>query len=142
MEKQLTLETRGLSDLPQAAEKILAACPNERFFAIYGGLGAGKTTLVKALVESLGSDDVVNSPTFSIVNDYDSPEGSIFHFDFYRIKRLEEVYDLGFEEYFDSGQYCFVEWPEMIESLVPEDAVVIRITTTGPAERVIELTLQ
>lgn len=142
MKKQITIETKGLEEVPKAAEMILSACPNDRFFAIYGGLGAGKTTLVKALVESLGSDDVVNSPTFSIVNDYDSPEGSIFHFDFYRIERLEEVYDLGYEEYFYSGQYCFVEWPEKIEGLVPEEAVVIRITTTGPAERVIELTLQ
>lgn len=137
-----TIKTSGPDDVVMAAEKILSACPNDRIFAIYGGLGAGKTTLVKGLAEVIGSKDVVKSPTFSIVNEYDSPLGSIYHFDFYRIENLEEVYDLGYEEYFFSGNYCFIEWPELIEPLVPEEAVLIRIETTGPLDRVIELTLQ
>ncbi len=142
MANTLRIETHGPEDVLTAAEKILQACPTDRIFAIYGGLGAGKTTLVKGLAEVLGSKDVVKSPTFSIVNEYDSPHGSIFHFDFYRIERLEEVYDLGYEEYFFSGNFCFIEWPELIEPLVPEEAVLIRIISTGPLDRVIELTLQ
>lgn len=132
----------GPEDSSHIAEKILSICPNRRIFAIYGNLGAGKTTLVKALCESLGSTDVVKSPTFAIVNEYEGREGSIFHFDFYRIESVEEVYDLGYEEYFDSGHHCFIEWPEMIGGLVPEDAVTIRIEETGPMSRKIELTLQ
>ncbi len=142
MSNILNIETNGPEDVHVAAEKILSACPNRRIFAIYGGLGAGKTTLVKGLAKALGSEDVVKSPTFSIVNEYESPIGSIYHFDFYRIEHLEEVYDLGYEEYFFSGNYCFIEWPELIEPLVPEEAVLIRITTTGPMNRLIELTLQ
>ena len=129
-------ETAGI------AEKILLACPNRRIFAIYGNLGAGKTTLVKALCESLGSVDVVKSPTFAIINEYEGAAGPIFHFDFYRIETIEEVFDLGYEEYFDSGHYCFIEWPEMIGNLVPEEAVEIRIQETGPTSRIIDLTLQ
>ncbi len=142
MANTLRIETHGPDYAATAAEKILHACPNDRIFAIYGPLGAGKTTLVKGFAEVLGSKDIVNSPTFSIVNEYDSPHGSIFHFDFYRIKHLEEVYDLGYEEYFFSGDYCFVEWPELIGPLIPEEAVLIRIINTGPLNRVIELTLQ
>ena len=142
MSDKVKIETHGPEDTLPAAEKILSACPNGRIFAIYGGLGAGKTTLVKGFAEALGSIDVVNSPTFSIVNEYESPEGSIYHFDFYRIKRLEEVYDLGYEEYFFSGNYCFIEWPDLIEPLIPEEAISIHITNTGPMDRVIELTLQ
>ncbi len=142
MANTLRIETHGPEDVVDAAEKILSVCPNGRIFAIYGGLGAGKTTLVKGFAEVLGSIDVVSSPTFSIVNEYEGSEGSIYHFDFYRIKRLEEAYDLGYEEYFFSGNYCFIEWPELIEPLVPEEAIILRITSTGPLDRVIELTLQ
>ncbi len=135
-----TFQTEAPEDNLQVAEKILAACPNGRIFAFYGDLGAGKTTLVKALCEKLGSDDNVKSPTFAIVNEYLYPAGEIFHFDFYRIEDLEEVFDLGFEEYLDSGAYCLIEWPEMIGPLVPEDAINIKITSTGPQQRIIELT--
>ena len=130
------------TDLPASAEEVLSICQNRRIFAIYGDLGAGKTTFVKALCERLGSDDVVKSPTFAIVNEYEGSEGAIYHFDFYRIKSIEEVYDLGYEEYFDSGSWCFIEWPEMIGTLVPEEAVTIRIAEGGPTKRYIELTLQ
>lgn len=141
-EETLQFVSNGPADSEEIAEKILLACPNRRIFAIYGNLGAGKTTLVKALCERLGSMDVVKSPTFAIVNEYEGSTGPIFHFDFYRIESLEEVYDLGFEEYFDSGNYCFIEWPEMIGNLVPEEAAEIRIQETGPNSRIIELTLQ
>ena len=120
----------------------LAACPNGRIFAIYGVLGAGKTTLVQSFCEHMGSEDTVKSPTFAIVNAYDSDAGPIYHFDFYRIERLEEVYDLGYEEYFESGHYCFIEWPEMIGDLLPAEAVTIQLDTTGPLQRTITLTLQ
>lgn len=130
------------ADTPAIAEKILGICPNRRIFAIYGNLGAGKTTLVKALCEKLGSGDVVKSPTFAIVNEYEGEWSPIYHFDFYRIEALEEVYDLGFEEYFESGNYCFIEWPEKVADLVPEEAVEIRISETGPMSRIIELTIQ
>lgn len=104
-------------------------------------MGAGKTTLIKAICALLGSDDVVKSPTFSIVNEYDSPAGTIYHFDFYRIENLAEVFDMGFEEYIASGNYCFMEWPELIEPLIPEDAAEIRITVTGPQERTIKIAM-
>ena len=137
----MILDIYKLAELPSLAEKILAACGSRRIFAIYGDLGAGKTTLVKALCLLLEAGDVVKSPTFAIVNEYEAPEGSIFHFDFYRIKRLEEAYDLGFEEYFDSGHFCFIEWPEMVEPLLPGDIVDIRIETTGPTSRRISVKL-
>ena len=98
-------------------------------FAFYGKMGAGKTTFIKALCESLGvTEDVITSPTFAIVNEYRSESGElIYHFDFYRIKRLEEVYDMGYEDYFYSGALCFIEWPELVEELLPSDAVKVEI---------------
>ena len=143
MQKQIhQFRSEDPEETRQVAEKILAICPNGRIFAIYGDLGAGKTTLVKALCDSLGSVDNVKSPTFSIVNEYQYPSGSIYHFDFYRIKSIEEAYDLGYEEYFFSGEYCFIEWPEKITALVPDDAAVIQISATGPLSRLFELTFQ
>ena len=101
-------------------------------------MGAGKTTLVKAFCQVLGTIDVVQSPTFSIINEYRTGEGeSVFHFDFYRIRKLEEVYDIGYEDYFYSGSWCFLEWPEMIESLLPEN--VLRLKISGQPERIIEI---
>ena len=106
-------------------------------------MGAGKTTFIKALCAELGVTDEVSSPTFSLVNEYHTSSGEkIYHFDFYRIENEEEVYDIGYEEYLYSGHRCFIEWPEMIGGLVPEDAVTIRIEETGPMSRKIELTLQ
>ena len=107
---------------------------------IYSGfLGAGKTTLIKAICQELGVTEEVNSPTFAIVNEYEGHKGAIYHFDFYRINRVEEVFDLGYEEYFYSGELCFVEWPEMVEGLLPEDAMEVRITVGDDDKRIFEI---
>jgi tRNA threonylcarbamoyladenosine biosynthesis protein TsaE len=121
------------------ARQVLDACKDKRIFAIYGDLGAGKTTLVKALCAELGADDVVKSPTFAIVNVYNAKADEVYHFDFYRIRDLVEVFDLGYEEYFDSGKYCFIEWPEMIAPLLPDDAATVHITVTGELTRSLTL---
>jgi len=112
-------------------------------FAFYGHMGAGKTTFIKAICEELGVEDVITSPTFAIVNEYSpdssllSPDSSIFHFDFYRIKKLEEVYDMGFEDYFYSGSLCLIEWPELIEEVLPDDAVKVTITEQPDGSRTV-----
>ena len=125
------------SELPGAAGKLLETFPGARVFALYGSMGAGKTTFIKAICHELGVTDIVQSPTFSIINEYKTTGGtSIFHFDFYRIKKLEEVFDIGYEDYIYSGNYCSLEWPEMIESLLPDDA--IRINMSGDDYRIIE----
>lgn len=128
--------------VPTAAAEVLEISGSRRIFAIYGDMGAGKTTLVKALCSLLGSRDIVKSPTFALVNEYDSDFGSIYHFDFYRIKDLSEVFDIGFEEYISSGNYCFLEWPELIEPLVPTEAVELKISVTGPTERWIKIAMR
>lgn len=120
----------SLDELPAVAKEFIAQMGESTVFAFYGKMGAGKTTFIKALCESLGVSDVVNSPTFSIVNEYrsDTTGELIYHFDFYRIKKLDEVYDMGYEDYFYSGALCFIEWPELIEELLPGDAVRVTIT--------------
>ena len=100
-------------------------------------MGAGKTTFVKAICEELGVEDVITSPTFAIVNEYEAKGQPIFHFDFYRIKKLDEVYDMGYEDYFYSGALCFIEWPELIEELLPEDAVKVTIGVNDNDERTV-----
>jgi len=111
-----------------AAEKLLASWPGRRVFAFYGKMGAGKTTFIKAVSAVLGAVDVVQSPSFAIINEYKTSGGnSIFHFDFYRIRKVEEVFDIGYEEYIYSGAYCFIEWPELVEELLPGDVVKVRI---------------
>jgi tRNA threonylcarbamoyladenosine biosynthesis protein TsaE len=133
----LKLIIKSESDLPGAALELLRAYPASRIFALYGSMGAGKTTFVKAVCKAVGVVDVVQSPTFSIINEYKTETGSsVFHFDFYRIKKLEEAYDIGYEEYVYSGDYCFIEWPELIELLLPAETVNIRIS--GESERHIE----
>ena len=127
--KDLVFQNCNLADMPHVARKILLAYPDERVFALYGELGAGKTTLIKAFCEILKVNDEVTSPSFSIVNEYEAGGiDLIYHFDFYRIKKLEEVLDIGYEEYFYSGYYCFLEWPDKIEELLPESYVYIAIT--------------
>ena len=107
-------------------------------FAFYGKMGAGKTTFIKAVCETLGVTDVITSPTFAIVNEYtDGEDNPIYHFDFYRIKKLEEVYDMGYEDYFYSGNLCLLEWPELIEELLPENAIKVRIEEQKGGSRVV-----
>lgn len=123
-----TLSCCSEAELPVVAEALLQQHPNAKVFALYGSMGAGKTTFVKQVAKVLGSVEVVTSPTFAILNAYAAKEGtSIFHFDFYRIKQLREAYDIGYEDYLYSGQYCFIEWPEMVEELLPPDAVKVYI---------------
>lgn len=125
------------SDLAGAARKLIDSFPDSRIFAFYGSMGAGKTTFIKAVCYELGVVDIVQSPTFSIINEYKTEEGvSIYHFDFYRIRNISEVFDIGYEDYLYSGRHCFMEWPELVEPLLPADTVRVRIT--GENERVIE----
>ncbi len=133
----IRLECKTESDLVPAARILIDTYPNARVFAFYGSMGAGKTTFIKAICSSLGVTDIVQSPTFSIVNEYKTESGeSIFHFDFYRIRKTEEVFDIGYEDYLFSGSYCFLEWPELIESLLPGNTV--RVSISGETERLIE----
>ncbi|MBU2651298.1 MAG: tRNA (adenosine(37)-N6)-threonylcarbamoyltransferase complex ATPase subunit type 1 TsaE [Bacteroidetes bacterium] len=114
------------------AEQLLREYSEMRVFAFNGSMGAGKTTLIKAVCKSLGVGDVVTSPTFTLINEYRDRDGApVYHFDFYRIKKPEEAMDIGYEEYFYSGFYCFLEWPEMIEKLLPKDYVYIGIALDG-----------
>jgi tRNA threonylcarbamoyladenosine biosynthesis protein TsaE len=129
----------NLSELEIVARQLLAAFPEERVFAFFGAMGAGKTTFIKALCNALGSDDYVTSPTFALINEYTTQNGSvIYHFDFYRIKKVEEAYDLGYEDYIYSGKYCFIEWPEMISQLLPQGIVEVRIKEAETGVRLIE----
>ncbi len=127
------------ADLGAAAHEFVKAMGNYTVFAFYGKMGAGKTTFIKVLCEALGIDDVVNSPTFSIVNEYrsDSTGELVYHFDFYRIKKIDEVYDMGYEDYFYSGAVCFIEWPELIEELLPGDAVKVTVEEQADGSRVV-----
>ena len=128
-----------LSTLQKSARLLLDYFPGERIFAFYGAMGAGKTTFIKAICHELGSNDYVTSPTFALINEYSTSEGSvIYHFDFYRIKKLEEAFDLGYEDYIYSGNYCFIEWPEMIDQLLPEGIVEVRIKEGDKGVRLVE----
>lgn len=119
---------RNLADLPSISDRIIAEAGEHRLFAFYGEMGAGKTTLINSILQALGVSEKGSSPTFSLVNEYEGRLGEpIYHFDFYRIEDLEEVYDIGYEEYFFSSHYCFIEWPERVEELLPIDVVKIQI---------------
>ena len=133
------IEIDSLSELERVAEEILSSIGERRVVLLRGGMGAGKTTLVSRIAAQLGAEDTVTSPTFALVNQYEGREGTIYHFDFYRINRVEEVFDLGYEEYFYSGELCFVEWPEMVEGLLPEDAMEVRITVGDDDKRIFEI---
>lgn len=132
-----------LTDPGQATEiarKFLKVFNTPEIFAFYGKMGAGKTTIIKAICEELGAVDYVTSPTFAIINEYTCQSGNIiYHFDFYRIKNLEEAFDLGYEDYFYSNRYCFIEWPEMVETLLPEETIKVEITAEEDGSRTIEV---
>ncbi|MBD81352.1 MAG: tRNA (adenosine(37)-N6)-threonylcarbamoyltransferase complex ATPase subunit type 1 TsaE [Crocinitomicaceae bacterium] len=118
----------SLGDLDSTAGELLEVNRNYRVFAFVGKMGAGKTTFIKALCRSLGVGEEVSSPTFALVNQYEGRQSdSIFHFDFYRIDSEQEAFDIGFEEYLDSGNYCFIEWPDKVDNLLPEEFVLIQI---------------
>lgn len=135
-----TLHVHSEEELPEVAESLLEVLGDRRVVILRGEMGAGKTTLVRAVADALGVQDPVTSPTFALVNHYCGAAGqSIYHFDFYRIENLSEAYDLGYEEYFYSGDLCLVEWPEKIEPLLPDDAVEVRITVVSPTERIFEI---
>lgn len=125
----MKIEIPSLDNIRTAAREFIRATDIHRVFAFYGKMGAGKTTFIKAICEELGVRDVVNSPTFAIVNEYHSEllDGPVYHFDFYRIKRMEEAFDIGTDDYFYSGAPCFIEWPELIEGILPEEAVKVEL---------------
>lgn len=124
----MNIQIDNIGQLPQVAERLLREFPDERFFAFFGKMGVGKTTLIKELCAQLGVEDVVCSPTFAIVNEYVSCAGDpVYHFDFYRLKNLSEAYDIGYEEYFYSGYFCFTEWTEKVEEILPEHYVRVDI---------------
>ena len=135
------IEIDSLSDLPRVAEAVIEALDRRTVVLLRGGMGAGKTTFIKAICEELGVTDVINSPTFAIVNEYRSDETGelIYHFDFYRIKKLDEVYDMGYEDYFYSGALCFIEWPELVEEVLPGDAVKVIIEEVEDGTRSVRL---
>ena len=142
----MDIKIQDLEHIHEAAREFIENIGEHRVFAFYGKMGAGKTTFVKAICEELGVEDVITSPTFAIVNEYTAAANSslftlhsslIYHFDFYRIKRIEEVYDMGYEEYFYSGALCFIEWPELIEDILPDDAVRVSIAEQNDGSRVV-----
>ncbi len=137
----MTITIKDIDHIEEAAREFIGQMGDDTVFAFYGKMGAGKTTFIKALCKLLGVEDEVNSPTFAIINEYRSETTAelIYHFDFYRIKKLEEVYDLGYEDYFYSGALCFIEWPELVEELLPLDAKKVTITENSDGSRTITL---
>jgi len=126
--------------LPVAARRILEYTSGKKLLAFYGSMGAGKTTIIKAVCKILGAEDIVTSPTFTLVNEYRTTTGEVlYHIDFYRINKIEEALDLGIEEYFNSGSYCLMEWPELIGEILPPESVIIKITVDKNEHRVLEI---
>lgn len=135
---EITLKSTDKID--EAAREFIEGMGDNTIFAFYGKMGAGKTTFIKAICEALGVQDVINSPTFAIVNEYMAGNGEpIYHFDFYRIKKEQEVLDIGYEDYIYSDCLCFMEWPELIEDLLPEDAVKVTIEEQEDGSRIIRM---
>lgn len=136
----MEISIHSIEQIEKAAKEFVAAINGRTVFAFYGKMGAGKTTFIKAICETLGVQDVINSPTFAIVNEYEAANGRpIYHFDFYRIKKLSEAYDMGCEDYFYSGNLCFIEWPELIEEVLPDDTVKVTIEELPDGTRKVRL---
>jgi tRNA threonylcarbamoyladenosine biosynthesis protein TsaE len=134
-----TITFSHLNEIKDAAKQFLTQNKNSKHFAFYGEMGAGKTTFIKELCELLHSTDVVTSPTFSLINEYHTTNDKlIFHFDFYRINNIEEAFNIGYEDYFYSDHYCFVEWPELVEELLPDTMLKVRIKVLDDGRREIE----
>ena len=132
----MEISVKDKSHLPSAAEELLRFTGKRKILAFYGQMGAGKTTFIKAICEVLDTLDIVASPTFTLVNEYSTSKGeALYHIDFFRIKKLEEVFDFGIEEYLTGDSYCFLEWPELIEEILPSDTVRIRITVDDKEQR-------
>jgi tRNA threonylcarbamoyladenosine biosynthesis protein TsaE len=126
--------------LTAAAKQLLEQSGNNKIFAFYGSMGAGKTTIIKAICQTLGAIDIVSSPTFTLVNEYKTSSGeSLYHIDFYRIRKEEEVYDFGIEEYLTGDSYCFMEWPELIEDILPEETIKVRISVDEYEQRILSI---
>ena len=138
--KEETIIVNGLEDYPEAAVRFTGFLDKGNIFAFYGKMGSGKTTFIKSICEELGVEDSINSPTFAIVNEYEDKEKrTIYHFDFYRIKSVEEVYNMGYEEYIYSNAICFMEWPELIEELLPEGCIKVYINENADGSRTIRV---
>ena len=135
----IEIQIPSLDNIADAAREFVEQIGDKRVLAFYGGMGAGKTTFIKAVCEQLGVKDAVTSPTFAIVNEYASDLGPVYQFDFYRIKNLGEVMDLGFEDYAYSGNFCLMEWPELIEDLLPDNTVNVHIAETSNGMRTVTI---
>ena len=134
----MEIKITSLDNIREAAKQFIAAMEDNTVFAFYGKMGAGKTTFIKAICEELGVTDVINSPTFAIVNEYTDAQGeAVYHFDFYRIKKHAELFDLGFENYLDSGCFCLMEWPELVEELLPQETLRVTLTEQTDGSRML-----
>lgn len=137
----MNIRIESLDKIDSAAIEFINVMGDNTVFAFHGEMGAGKTTFIKAICENLGVSDVINSPTFAIVNEYRSDSAElIYHFDFYRINKIEEAFDFGYEDYFYSGSLCFIEWPELVENILPKDTVNVRILVLEDGSR--EVTIE
>lgn len=134
----MEIKIESIEKISDAAKEFVANIGDRTIFAFYGKMGVGKTTFTKVVCEELGVEDVINSPTFAIVNEYEAASGRpIYHFDFYRIKRLSEAFDMGCDDYFYSGNLCFIEWPELIEDILPEETVKVSIEEQEDGSRLV-----
>lgn len=135
----MELKINSLEGISDVAKEFIAELGDHKVIALYGKMGVGKTTFVKAVCNEKGIDDIATSPSFAIVNEYHGSDEIIYHFDFYRINSIEEAYDFGYEEYFYSGKICFIEWPELIEQLLPEDVLRLEFTENNDGSRSIKI---